>query len=88
MKVKGIRTFTILDNKLKKCRKACHQKREAEAPLGIMGNEQFNLALDVVAQTQNRKCGLKYEILSPTSKVGEFILSLDARFLPRFGDLK
>jgi hypothetical protein len=39
MKVKGIRTFTILDNKLKKCRKACHQKREAEAPLGIMGNE-------------------------------------------------
>jgi len=46
------------------------------------------VTLDMVAGSEEGKWGLKYEILSPTRKVGEFVLSLDARFLPRFEDLK
>jgi len=47
-----------------------------------------SLNQDIVGWSQGGKCELKYEILSPTRKVGEFVLSLDARFLPGFGNLR
>jgi hypothetical protein len=48
----------------------------------------LSLNQNIVAASQEEKCGLKYEILSPARKVGEFVLSLDAPSLPRLGDLR
>jgi hypothetical protein len=39
MKVKGIETFMMLYGRLGKSKNVSQQKSEAEAPLGIIGNE-------------------------------------------------
>jgi hypothetical protein len=43
---------------------------------------------DIVDISEMQKCGLKYDMLSPTRKVGEFVSNLDAPSLPGFGDLR
>ena len=48
----------------------------------------LGVALLMVAWSQEEKCGLKYEMFSPTRKVGEFVLNLDAPSLPGLGDLR
>jgi hypothetical protein len=48
----------------------------------------FSLNQNIVAWSQEAKCRLKYEMLSPTRKVGGLVLNLDAPSLPGFGDLR
>ena len=48
----------------------------------------IDLPIDIVGISEMQKCGLKYEMFSPTRKVGEFVLNLDAPSLPGFEDLR
>jgi hypothetical protein len=60
------------------------EKKEAESKTPHF----LSLNQDIVAWSQNEKCRLKYDMLSPTRKVGEFVSNLDAPSLPGFGDLR
>ena len=42
----------------------------------------MTLAQNLVGNPNEAKCGLKYDMLSPTRKVGEFVSNLDAPSLP------
>ena len=62
----------------------CQATKKAES----MPPHLLSLNQDIVAWSQKEKCGLKYDMLSPTRKVGEFVSNLDAPSLPGFGDLR
>ena len=52
------------------------------------GSTSIDMTLGIVGICEMQKCGLKYDMLSPTRKVGEFVSNLDAPSLPGFGDLR
>ncbi len=62
----------------------CQGTKKAES----MTPHFLSLNQDIVGWSLEVKCASKYEMLSPTRKVGEFVLNLDAPSLPGFGDLR